>query len=170
MRLLYVCSCIFKVFTLFWANQRHFFENATARIKRTYKTSVSMQLYRSQFQRCKWYCYNILIILIMFKLSFQICLFQTIIFWLMIIILLQREEKQAIFNLRIQFTYLEWLKVTFDFSAIINLRRKFFLCEEMFLFWSDEFIKGHRVIELFHYYLKIVWNLFSYFHLIVFIC
>jgi len=38
------CRCVFRVFTLFWANQRNYFENATACSKRTLKTTVATQL------------------------------------------------------------------------------------------------------------------------------
>jgi len=38
------CSCAFKVITLVWANQRNYFENATACSKRTLKTTVTTQL------------------------------------------------------------------------------------------------------------------------------
>jgi len=38
------CSCVFKVITLIWANQRNYFENATACSKRTLKTTVATQL------------------------------------------------------------------------------------------------------------------------------
>jgi len=37
-------SCVFKVITLVWANQRHYFENAIACSKRTLKTAVETQL------------------------------------------------------------------------------------------------------------------------------
>jgi len=38
------CSCVFKVITLVWANQRNFFENATTCSKRMRKTLNAMQL------------------------------------------------------------------------------------------------------------------------------
>ncbi len=38
------CSCVFKVITLVWANQRNFFENATTCSKRMRKTLVATQL------------------------------------------------------------------------------------------------------------------------------
>jgi len=38
------CSCVFKVIALVWANQRNFFENATACSKRIRKTLVATQL------------------------------------------------------------------------------------------------------------------------------
>jgi len=40
------CGCVFKEITLVWANQGNYFENATARSKRTLKTTVATQLYR----------------------------------------------------------------------------------------------------------------------------
>jgi len=39
------CSCVLKVSTLVWANQRNYFENATACSKRMRKTLVATQLY-----------------------------------------------------------------------------------------------------------------------------
>jgi len=39
------CSCVFRVITLVWANQRNFFENATTCSKRMRKTLVATQLY-----------------------------------------------------------------------------------------------------------------------------
>ncbi len=44
------CSCVFKVITLVWANQRKFIENATTCSKRMRKTLVATQLYYSS--RC----------------------------------------------------------------------------------------------------------------------
>jgi len=41
-------SCVFKVITLVWANQRNFFENATTWSKRMHKTLVATQLYFHQ--------------------------------------------------------------------------------------------------------------------------
>jgi len=38
------CSCVFKVITLVWANQRNFFENTTTCSKRMWKTLVATQL------------------------------------------------------------------------------------------------------------------------------
>jgi len=38
------CSCVFKVITLIWVNQRNFFENTTACSKRMRKTLVATQL------------------------------------------------------------------------------------------------------------------------------
>jgi len=38
------CSCVFKVITLVWANQRNYFENATTCSKRMRKTLVATQL------------------------------------------------------------------------------------------------------------------------------
>ena len=38
------CCCIFKEITLVGSNQRHYFENANARIKRTLKTRVATRL------------------------------------------------------------------------------------------------------------------------------
>jgi hypothetical protein len=38
------CSCVFNVFTLVWANQGNFFDNATACSKCTLKMGVAMQL------------------------------------------------------------------------------------------------------------------------------
>jgi len=35
------CGCVFQVIILVWVNQRNFFENATARIKRMGKTHAS---------------------------------------------------------------------------------------------------------------------------------
>jgi hypothetical protein len=41
------CSCVIKEVTLVWANQREYFENATACRKRTLKTTVATQLKQS---------------------------------------------------------------------------------------------------------------------------
>jgi len=38
------CSCVFKVITLVWSNQRNFFENAITCSKRTLKTTVATHL------------------------------------------------------------------------------------------------------------------------------
>jgi len=39
------CGCVFKEITLVRSNQGNYFENATARGKRTLKTTVATQLY-----------------------------------------------------------------------------------------------------------------------------
>ncbi len=48
------CSCVFKVITLVWANQRDFFENATACSKRMRKTLVATQLKTLYKKLMKW--------------------------------------------------------------------------------------------------------------------
>ncbi len=48
------CSCVFKVITLVWANQRNFFKNATTCSKRMRKTLVATQL---QMTILEWKCY-----------------------------------------------------------------------------------------------------------------
>ncbi len=48
------CSCVFKVITMVWANQRNSFENTTAACsKRTLKTTVATQLKLTYF---KYFC------------------------------------------------------------------------------------------------------------------
>ncbi len=49
------CSCVFKVITLVWANQRNYLENATTCSKRIRKTLVATQLktFKSNKTRCQ---------------------------------------------------------------------------------------------------------------------
>jgi len=43
------CSCVFKVITMVWVNQRNFFEIATASSKSMRKTLVATQLKHQKF-------------------------------------------------------------------------------------------------------------------------
>jgi len=82
------CSCVFKVITLVWVNQRNFFKNATTCSKRIRKTLVATQLKASPsssaprirkcfsqlpssrpFRRCCWYVWPELLLSVYFDLE-----------------------------------------------------------------------------------------------------
>jgi len=81
------CSCVFKLITLVWANQRNFFENATTCSKRMRKTLVATQGYiQDIWRQCVPFLIAYLDWLVKVKTRFFLCnaiqcLWMKLIFW-----------------------------------------------------------------------------------------